>query len=106
MLNSVTVKNRYPIPFTSDILDHVRDVTIFTRLDLGSAHNLIRIKQGDEYKSAFRTGYGQFEYRVMPFGLTNVSARFQAYIDKCFRSNLANFVHVKQVLTKPREFGL
>ena len=91
-LNSITFKNRYPLPLISEILDRVRGTTIFTRLDLRGAYNLIRIKEGDEYKTAFRTRYGQFEYRVMPFGLTNAPATFQAYIDECLRSYLDDFV--------------
>ena len=125
VLNSITVKNRYPLLLISEILDRVRGATIFTCLDLRGAYNLIRIKEGDEYKTAFRTCYGQFEYRVMPFGLTNAPATFQAYIDECLRSYLDDFVvcylddiliysrtveeheeHVKQVLAKLREFGL
>jgi len=84
-LNLATVKNRYPLPLISEMLDCVREARIFTKLDLPGAYNLIRIKEGDKYKTAFRTRYGQFEYRVMPFGLTNVPATFQSYIDDCLR---------------------
>jgi len=63
------------------MLDRLRAARIFTELDCRNAYHLIRIKGGDEYKTAFRTRYGQFEYRVMPFGLTNALAAFQAYID-------------------------
>jgi len=91
-LNKVTVKNRYPLPFISEMLDRVREARIFTKLDLRSAYNLIQIKEGDEYKAAFRTRYGQFEYRVMPFGLTNAPARFQSYIDDCLRPYIEDLV--------------
>jgi len=80
-LNLATVKNRYPLPLISEMLDHVREARIFTKLDLSGAYNIIRIKQGDEYKTAFRTRYGQFKYRVMRFGLSNAPATFQSYID-------------------------
>ena len=80
-LNKITVKNRYPLPLISEMLDSMRGARVFTKLDLRGAYNLIRIKEGDEYKTAFRTRYGQFEYRVMPFGLTNAPATFQAYMD-------------------------
>jgi hypothetical protein len=75
-LNLAPVKNRYPLPLIAEMLDHLREARIFTKLDLRGAYNLIRIKEGDEYKRAFRTRYSQFEYRVMPFGLTNAPATF------------------------------
>jgi len=80
-LNLATVKNRYPLPLISEMLDHVPEARIFTKLDLRGAYNLIRIKEGDKYKTALGTRYGQFEYRVMPFGLTNPQATFQSYIE-------------------------
>jgi hypothetical protein len=79
--NKATVKNRYSLPIISEMLDLVRKARIFTKLDLRGDYNLIRIKEGDEYKTAFRTRYGQFEYQVLPFGLPNAPATFQSYID-------------------------
>ena len=90
-LNAVTIKNRYPLPLISEILDRVRHAKIYTKLDLRDAYHLIRIREGDEYKTAFRTRYGQFEYRVMPFGLTNAPSTFQSYIDECLRPYLDDF---------------
>jgi len=52
-LNLVTVKNRYPHPFISEMLDQVHDARIFPKLDLQGAYNLVRSKEGDEYKTAF-----------------------------------------------------
>jgi len=81
--NQQKVKNRSPLPLTSQLLDRVHETQIFTKLCLRNAYHLIRIKGGEEFKSIFRTGYGQFKYEVMPFGLTNSPATFQAYIDDC-----------------------
>jgi len=61
-------------------------------LDLRSAYNLIRIKEGDEYKTAFRTKYGHYEYLVMPFGLKNAPATFQSFINSILRSYLEKCV--------------
>jgi hypothetical protein len=84
-LNLGTVKNRYPLPLLSELLNRLREARIFTKLDLLNAYHLIRIKEEEEFKTAFRTRYSQFEYQVMPFGLSNAPATFQAYIDDCLR---------------------
>jgi len=124
-LNKVTVKDQYPLPVISEMLDRVREARIFTKLDLRGASNLIRIKEGDEYKMAFRTRYGQFEYRGMPFGLINAPATFPSYIDDCLRPYIDYFAvcylddiiiystnekdheeYVRQVLQRLKEFGL
>lgn len=81
-LNKLTVKNRYPLPLISEILDRLSGMKIFTKLDLKNAYHRIRIKHGDEWKTAFRTRYGHFEYLVMPFGLANAPATFQSYINQ------------------------
>ena len=80
-LNQVTVKNRYPLPLINETLDRLQGATVFTKLDLRDAYHRIRIKPGDEWKTAFRTRYGHFEYTVLPFGLANAPASFQAYIN-------------------------
>ena len=75
-MNGVTVKNRYPLPLISETIDRVSDAKIYTKLDLRDAYYRIRIKAGDEWKTAFRTRYRHFEYRVLPFGLANAPATF------------------------------
>jgi hypothetical protein len=90
-LNLGTVKHRYPLPLISEMLDRGRGARIFTRLDLRNAYHLIRIKEGDEYKTAFQARYAQFEYRVMPCGLTNAPASFQGYIEDCLRPYIDDF---------------
>ena len=55
---------------------------IYTKLDLWNAYQRMRIRKGDEWKTAFRTRYGHFEYLVLPFGLANAPATFQAYINR------------------------
>ena len=81
-LNRITVKNRHPLPLISETLARLGTAAVFTKLDLKDAYYRIRIKKGDEWKTAFCTRYGHFEYLVMPFGLTNAPATFQAYISQ------------------------
>ena len=124
-LNRITKKNRYPLPLIPSLLDQLRTAKRFTKIDLRGAYNLIRIKEGDEWKTAFRTRYGHFEYRVMPFGLTNAPAVFQHLMNDIFRDYLDQFViiylddilifsanpddhdhHVRLVLQRLRQHGL
>ena len=81
-LNKITRKNRYPLPLINEILDRLSGAKVFTKLDLRDAYYRIRIQEGDEWKTAFRTRYGLFEYVVMPFGLTGAPSTFQAYINE------------------------
>jgi hypothetical protein len=80
-LNRVTRKNRLALPLISETLDRLGGAVVFTKLDMKNAYYRIRIKRGDEWKTAFCTRYGYFEYMVMPFGLTNALATFQGYIN-------------------------
>ena len=66
----------------------------FTQLDLTNTYHRMRIKEGDEWKMAFRTWYGYFEYQVMPFGLSNAPASFQGYISKILAEKFDVFVIV------------
>ncbi|KAI2662247.1 Transposon Tf2-6 polyprotein [Labeo rohita] len=70
-LNEQTVKFAYPLPLVPAALEELRGARIFSKLDLRSAYNLIRIRRGDEWKTAFITPTGHYEYRVMPYGLSN-----------------------------------
>ena len=70
-LNEITVKNRYPLPLISSAFELLQGSTIFSKLDLRNAYHLVRIREGDEWKTALNTPTGHYEYLVMPFGLTN-----------------------------------
>ena len=87
----MTIKNRYPLPLISELLDRVKGAKFFTKIDVRDAFNRLRIASRDEYKTAFRTRYGHFEYCVMPFGLTNAPATFQSYINAALRLYLDKF---------------
>ena len=87
-LNDITIKNRYPLPLIGDLLDQLRHAKIYTKIDLRGAYNLLRIAPGEEWKTAFRTRFGLFEYRVMPFGLTNAPATFQHLMNNIFHDLL------------------
>ncbi|KAK3548264.1 hypothetical protein QTP70_007188 [Hemibagrus guttatus] len=124
-LNWITVKFQYPLPLVPAALEHLRGATIFTKLDLRSAYNLIRIREGDEWKTAFITPTGHYEYLVMPYGLANAPSVFQDFIHEVLREFLHWCVlvyidniliysrslaehhrHVAEVLGRLREFQL
>ena len=84
-LNKVTILNRYPLPLTNELRECVRGAKTFTKLDLKSGYNLIRIKEGYKWKTALRAWYGLFGYKVMPFGLANAPATFQNMMNGIFR---------------------
>src|ERR687884_2204159 len=83
--------NRFPLPLMSELQDRLCGAKIFTKLDLKNGYNLIRIKKGDEWKTAFRTRYGLFEFLVMPFGLTNAPATAQRFMNDTLREYLDGF---------------
>ena len=88
-LNEVTIKNKYPLPLIQELVDKVKGAKYFTKLDIRWGYNNVRIKEGDEWKAAFRTNRGLFEPLVMYFGLCNSPATFQLMMDSLFR-NLIN----------------
>ena len=93
-LNNLTIKNRYPLPLIGESLDRLGRAKRFTQLDLTNAYHWMRICEGNEWKTAFRTQYGHFKYQVMPFGLSNAPSTFQEYVNKILAEKLDIFVVV------------
>ena len=93
-LNDVTVKNRHPLPLISSAFELLQGASVFTKVDLRNAYHLVRIREGDEWKTAFNTPTGHYEYLVMPFGLTNAPAVFQNLINEVLGDMLNQFVFV------------
>ena len=83
-LNAITKKNAYPIPRISDLIDALSKASIFSKIDLRWGYNNVRIREGDEWKTAFATQRGLFEATVMYFGFTNAPATFQAMMNNIF----------------------
>ena len=81
-LNEFTVKNRYPLPLIQELIDKLKGAKIFTKMDIRWGYNNVRMKEGDEWKAAFRTNRGLFEPTVTFFGLTNSPATFQGMMNQ------------------------
>jgi hypothetical protein len=124
-LNAITKKDRYALPLANELMDRLQGAKIFTKLDLRGGYNHIRIKEGEEWKTAFGTRYGHYEYTVMPFGLCNAPASFMRMMNEILRPFLDKFCicylddimiyskdvkehvsHVTQVLEKLKEWKL
>ena len=88
-LNEMTIKNRYPLPLISELINKLTHAKIFSKMDIQWGYNNIQIKEGDEWKAAFRTNRGLFEPLVMFFGLTNSPATFQTMMNDVFREEIA-----------------
>ena len=88
-LNEWTVRNVYPLPLIKELIQRLAKKVWFTKFDVRWGYNNVRIKEGDEWKAAFKTNRGLFEPTVMFFGLTNSPATFQTMMDDFFREEIA-----------------
>jgi hypothetical protein len=85
VLNVMTIKNKYPLPLISDLINQLRGAKYFTKLDVRWGYNNIQIKEGNKWKAAFWTNCSLFKPLVMFFGLTNSPATFQTMMNEIFQ---------------------
>jgi hypothetical protein len=124
-LNEITIKDHTPLPLIGEVLDRLSHARIYMKLDVRDAYHNLRIATGDEWKTAFHTKYGLYEYRVMLFSLTNMPASFQRWMNDVLSDYLDIFCitylddiliysdsmeeyrkHVRMVLRWLRDMGL
>jgi hypothetical protein len=99
-LNAMTIRNSYLIPILGQLLNQLQGCQYFTKIDLKAAFNLLRVAEGHEWKTAFWTPWGLYEYMVMPFGLANAQACFQRFIQHVLREvlNVSCYVFIDDIL--------
>ena len=107
-LNDQTIKNNYPLPLITELIDNIGSRKVFTKLDLRWGFNNVKIKERDEWKGVFTMHIGSFEPTVMFFGMTNLPATFQAMMNEILRDlinegKVAAFVDDVLVGTETKE---